>query len=80
MSIAVAEQGIRRFGPGEGNPRIVEYNGHTDLVGYDDKISWCSSFTVLWKRRYTRQGIGPGVILAGVGKALDRPVYRCVAH
>ena len=40
----MAELGIRRHPPGSINPRIVEYNNQTNLVGYDDKISWCSSF------------------------------------
>jgi hypothetical protein len=26
MSLALAERGVRRFGPGETNPRIVAYN------------------------------------------------------
>ena len=81
MSVALAELGIRRFPPGSINPRIVEYNNHTNLVGYDDKISWCSSF-VNWCM--THAGIrGTGSALARSwlewGRPLTRPVYGCIA-
>ena len=36
MAVALAELGIRRHPPGSVNPRIVEYNNRTNLVGYDD--------------------------------------------
>ena len=81
MPVALAELGIRRFPPGSINPRIVEYNNHTNLVGYDDKISWCSSF-VNWCM--THAGIrGTGSALARSwlewGRPLERPVYGCIA-
>jgi uncharacterized protein (TIGR02594 family) len=63
LSLAFSERGVRRFGPGESNPRIVEYNAHTNLVGYDDKISWCSSF-LNWCLANTGQ--------RGTGSALAR--------
>lgn len=44
MPIAIGEMWTKRFPAGECNLRIVEYNGYTNLLGYDDKISWCSSF------------------------------------
>jgi len=44
LSVALQEQGIRRYGVGDCNPRIAECNNCTQLAGYDDKISWCSSF------------------------------------
>lgn len=81
MPVAMAELGIRRHPPGSINPRIVEYNNQTNLVGYDDKISWCSSF-VNW--RMTHVGIrGTGSALARSwlewGRPLERPVYGCIA-
>jgi len=81
MAVALAELGIRRFPPGSINPRIVEYNNHTNLVGYDDKISWCSSF-VNWCM--THAGIrGTGSALARSwlewGRPVTRPVYGCIA-
>jgi uncharacterized protein (TIGR02594 family) len=80
MPITLGERGVRRFGPGESNPRIVEYNGCTNLVGYDDKISWCSSF-INWC--FAGVGIrGTGSALARSwlewGHALESPVYGCV--
>ncbi|ALX46171.1 MULTISPECIES: TIGR02594 family protein [Burkholderia] len=80
MPVALAEQGVRRFGRGESNPRIVEYNGCTNLVGYDDKVSWCSSF-INWC--FSRVGIpGTGSALARSwlewGRALSEPAYGCV--
>ncbi len=44
MSIASAEAGVRTFGPGASNPRITAYHAGTNIEGYDDKASWCSSF------------------------------------
>ncbi|AOJ72008.1 MULTISPECIES: NlpC/P60 family protein [Burkholderia] len=81
MSVALAEQGVRRFRAGASNPRIIEYNGCTNLAGYDDKISWCSSF-VNWC--FARVGIsGTGSALARSwlewGRALSEPAYGCVA-
>ncbi|WP_038790444.1 NlpC/P60 family protein [Burkholderia pseudomallei] len=81
MRVALAEQGVRRCGRGESNPRIVEYNGCTNLVGYDDKVSWCSSF-VNWC--FSRVGIaGTGSALARSwlewGRPLSEPAYGCVA-
>ena len=64
MSIAVAESGMRGFGQGESNPRIVEYNGHANLMGYDDRISWCSSFI---------NGCFGNAGIPGTGSALARP-------
>ncbi|GLQ96227.1 NlpC/P60 family protein [Dyella mobilis] len=81
MPVAMAERGVKRLGPGESHPRIVEYNGCTNLIGYDDKISWCSSF-INWC--FNRVGVtGTGSALARSwldwGVAIDRPVYGCVA-
>jgi uncharacterized protein (TIGR02594 family) len=80
MTAALGERGVRRFGAGQSNPRIVEYNGHTHLVGYDDKISWCSSF-VNWC--FGMAGVdGTGSALARSwlewGVALEQPQYGCV--
>lgn len=44
MAIARAEIGVRPFAPGSINPRIVNYHAGTNVDGYDDKISWCSTF------------------------------------
>jgi hypothetical protein len=44
LSIAAAETGVCTFAPGASNPRITEYHAHTNILGYDEKASWCSSF------------------------------------
>ncbi len=80
MPLAIAECGVRRFPVGETNPRIVEYNNLTNLAGYDDKISWCSSF-INWCLagagvRGTRSALARSWLDWGV--ALDGPVYGCV--
>jgi uncharacterized protein (TIGR02594 family) len=80
MPVAIAEHGVRRFGPGESNPRIVEYNGHTHLVGYDDKISWCSSFINWCLGCVGIRGTGSALARSWLawGQPLEHPVYGCV--
>lgn len=63
MPVAYRELGVSTFAPGASNPRITEYHGHTALVGYDDKASWCSSFV-----NWTLAQVG----IAGTGSALAR--------
>jgi len=80
MRVAIAECGVRRFPVGETNPRIVEYNNQTNLVGYDDKISWCSSF-INWCLagagiRGTRSALARSWLDWGV--TLESPIYGCV--
>jgi uncharacterized protein (TIGR02594 family) len=80
MPVAMAERGVKRFGPGESNPRIVEYNGHTSLVGYDDKISWCSSFINWCLGQAGIHGTGSALARSWLewGQPLAQPVYGCV--
>jgi uncharacterized protein (TIGR02594 family) len=80
LSLAFAERGVRPFGPGESNPRIVEYNGHTNLAGYDDKISWCSSFLNWCLANTGYRGTGSALARSWLewGRALDGPVYGCI--
>ena len=42
--IALAEIGVAQFPVGQSNPRITQYHEGTNICGYDDKASWCSSF------------------------------------
>jgi len=63
MTVARAENGVRAAPPGSANPRIVGYHAGTNIAGYDDKASWCSSF-VNWC--LGRAGV------AGTGSALAR--------
>lgn len=81
MPVAWAEMGVQTYPPGQSNPRVTEYHGHTNIAGYDDKASWCSSF-VNWSLAQ--------VGIAGTGSALARswldwgvplqvPVPGCIA-
>ena len=63
LSIAHAESGVCSFEPGRSNPRVTEYHHGTNIQGYDDKASWCSSF-VNWSLAQ--------VGIAGTNSALAR--------
>jgi uncharacterized protein (TIGR02594 family) len=81
LTIAAAEQGVRAFPEGTSNPRITEYHALTNIRGYDDKASWCSSF-VNWA--LARAGIaGTGSALArswlAWGEALEATRPGCIA-
>lgn len=81
MEIAFAEVGVSAHPPGSSNPRITEYHEGTNIAGYDDKASWCSSF-VNWS--LAKAGIsGTGSALARSwlewGSSLDQPVLGCIA-
>ncbi|MBC7603145.1 MAG: TIGR02594 family protein [Ramlibacter sp.] len=81
MSGALAERGVRTFAPGQSNPRVTQYHELTNIRGYDDKASWCSSF-VNWS--LTQVGIaGTNSALARSwlewGKPLAEPIPGCIA-
>lgn len=81
LEIAFAEVGVSAFAPGSSNPRITEYHAGTNIAGYDDKASWCSSF-VNWS--LAKAGIsGTGSALARSwlewGTPLEQPVVGCIA-
>ncbi|MEQ5839516.1 TIGR02594 family protein [Paraburkholderia acidicola] len=80
MRVAMAEHGVRRFPVGETNPRIVEYNNQTNLAGYDDKVSWCSSFANWCMAGAGVRGTGSAVARSWLdwGIALEQPVYGCI--
>jgi uncharacterized protein (TIGR02594 family) len=63
LDVAFGEVGVRKHAEGSCHPRIREYHVGTNIEGYDDKVSWCSSF-VNWS--FTQAGI------AGTGSALAR--------
>jgi len=44
MVVARGEIGTIQYPIGQSNPRITEYHSDTNIHGYDDKASWCSSF------------------------------------
>ena len=80
MDAAFAEVGVSTCPPGSSNPRITQYHAHTNIAGYDDKASWCSSF-VNWS--LAQAGIaGTGSALARSwltwGDAIDAPRVGCI--
>ena len=80
MQVAHAEIGIATFAKGNSNPRITQYYTNTNIHGYDDKASWCSSF-VNWS--LAQVGIsGTGSALArswlNWGEPLPAPVPSCI--
>jgi uncharacterized protein (TIGR02594 family) len=80
LAIAYAEVGVAPYPVGQSNPRIVEYHSHTNIRGYDDKASWCSSY-VNWCLAQT--GIaGTASALARSwldwGTGLEQPSLGCI--
>lgn len=80
LDIARAELGVKPCPPGSSNPRITQYHADTNIRGYDDKVSWCSSF-VNWV--FGQAGIvGTQSALARSwaewGQPLREPVLGCV--
>jgi uncharacterized protein (TIGR02594 family) len=80
MNAAFRERGIRRFPVGRTNPRIVEYNDHTNLRGYDDKISWCSSFINWCLAQAGIAGTGSALARSWLewGTPLESPIPGCI--
>ncbi|WMY11730.1 TIGR02594 family protein [Paraburkholderia phenoliruptrix] len=81
LSVALQERGIRRYGAGQCNPRIAEYNNCTQLAGYDDKIAWCSSFLNWCMKQSGIRGTGSALARSWLtwGQPLEKPKYGCVA-
>jgi uncharacterized protein (TIGR02594 family) len=81
MDVAFEERGTRRFPAGQTNLRIVEYNSYTNLRGYDDKISWCSSFVNWCLAQLGITGTGSALARSWLewGIPLERPVPGCIA-
>ena len=80
LEIAFAEVGVAVHPPGSSNSRITEYHAGTNIAGYDDKASWCSSF-VNWSLAQTGI-VGTGSALARSwlewGEPLEEPRLGCV--
>jgi uncharacterized protein (TIGR02594 family) len=80
LAVARGELGVAAWPEGQCNPRIAAYHTGTNIAGYDDKASWCSTF-VHWC--FARVGIGgTGSALARSwldwGDALDTPRSGCI--
>ncbi|KAB0583649.1 TIGR02594 family protein [Ideonella dechloratans] len=80
LAIAAAEQGVHAHPPGSSNPRITAYHAGTNIAGYDDKVSWCSSFVNWCFERCGVRGTGSALARSWLdwGEALDVPVPGCV--
>lgn len=81
MPIAIQETGVSTYPLGQSNPRVTEYHANTNIAGYDDKASWCSSF-INWT--LAQVGIvGTGSALArswlNWGQPLEQPLFGCIA-
>jgi uncharacterized protein (TIGR02594 family) len=81
LKVAYAEIGQRRGPAGASNPRIEEYNNATTLVGYDDKISWCSSFVNWCLAQSGLEGTRSALARSWIewGDEIKEPVLGCVA-
>jgi uncharacterized protein (TIGR02594 family) len=80
LEVAFREIGVAAYPVGSSNPRIASYHKGTNIEGYDDKASWCSSF-VNWS--LAQAGVsGTASALARSwldwGEALERPIFGCV--
>lgn len=81
MPIARQEIGVRTYPNGQSNPRITDYHSHTNIAGYDDKASWCSSF-INWTLAQvgiagTRSALARSWLTWG--EPLSEPVLGCIA-
>lgn len=80
LGIARAEEGVRPHVQGSCNPRITQYHEGTSIHGYDDKVSWCSSF-INWTLGQagvmgTRSALARSWLVWG--QPLAEPVPGCV--
>jgi uncharacterized protein (TIGR02594 family) len=80
MAIAEQEIGVARFPAGQSNPRITGYHENTNIQGYDDKVSWCSSFANWCMRQAGIAGTGSALARSWLewGVALEQPRHGCV--
>lgn len=80
ISVAQAEQGVRTFAPGSSNPRIKDYHQGTNIEGYDDKASWCSSFVNWSLGQVGVKGTGSALARSWLdwGEPLDTPQTGCI--
>ena len=81
LAIARAEIGVAACPAGSSNPRITVYHLGTNIEGYDDKASWCSSFVNWTLRQAGIEGTRSALARSWLdwGQALDCPVTGCIA-
>ena len=80
MPIACAEMGVHTYPPGQSNPRVTEYHTNTNIAGYDDKASWCSSFINWSLAQVDIMGTGSALARSWLdwGEPLEIPVPGCI--
>ena len=80
LSIANAEVGVACYPVGQSNPRITEYHDTTNIPGYDDKASWCSSFVNWCLAQAGINGTGSALARSWLdwGQALSEPLPACI--
>jgi uncharacterized protein (TIGR02594 family) len=81
LAAARAEIGVRTFPPGQSNPRISTYHTGTNIQGYDDKASWCSSFVNWVLAQGGLAGTGSALARSWLtwGEPLEAPLPGCIA-
>jgi uncharacterized protein (TIGR02594 family) len=81
MVVAKGEVGTAQYPVGQSNPRITQYHADTNIHGYDDKASWCSSFVNWCLGQAGIAGTHSALARSWLdwGEALASPVAGCVA-
>ena len=80
MAVASGELGVATFPPGQSNPRVEQYHALTNISGYDDKASWCSSFINWCLGQVGIAGTGSALARSWLawGEALEGPREGCI--
>ena len=80
MTVARGELGVSAFPTGHSNPRITQYHANTNIAGYDDKASWCSSFVNWCLAQVGVPGTGSALARSWLdwGQALAAPAPGCI--
>ena len=78
--IAHGEIGVAQFPAGQSNSRITQYHDGTNIRGYDDKASWCSSFVNWCLDQVGIAGTGSALARSWLdwGEPLAAPVPGCI--
>jgi len=81
MTVALRELGVAAFAAGQSNPRITEYHEGTNIRGYDDKASWCSSFVNWCLANAGVEGTGSALARSWLdwGEPIETPRLGCIA-